>query len=77
MCILQGHPTIILAEICVQESQTVLRISVLRCQTATDFFTKTSAQRLTTREKYSLKFSKGTFFDIFAIFGTQKGRLAG
>ena len=47
----QGHQTIIFGEICVPESQTVLRISVLPCLTATYFFTKTSAKRLATREK--------------------------
>ena len=39
------------AELCVRESQTALRISVLRCQTAADFFTKTSPKRFATREK--------------------------
>ena len=38
--IFQGHPTIIFGETCVRERQTVLRISVLRCQTATDFLIK-------------------------------------
>ena len=47
----QGHPTIIFGKICVRESQTVLRISVLRWQTATDFFTKTSPKRAATRKK--------------------------
>ena len=31
-------------------------LSVLRCLTATDFFTKTSPKRLATREKQSLSF---------------------
>ena len=48
----QGHPKItVFGEICVRESQTALRISVLGCQTATDFFTKTSPKRFATREK--------------------------
>ena len=47
----QGHPTMILGEICVRGSQTVLRISVLRSQTAKDLFTETSRKRLATREK--------------------------
>ena len=47
----QGHPTMILGEICVRGSQTVLRISVLRSQTAKDLFTETSRKRLASREK--------------------------
>ena len=49
--ITQGHPTIIFGEICVQRSQTVVIISVLHCQTAMNFFTKTSPKRFATREK--------------------------
>ena len=49
--IMQGHPTIVFGEICVRKSQTALTISVLRCQTATDLFTKTSPERCATREK--------------------------
>ena len=40
----------IFGEICVLESQTVLRISVLCCQIAIDFFTKTSPKRFATKE---------------------------
>ena len=39
----QGHP------MTVRESQTALIISVLRCQTATDFFTKTPPKRFAAR----------------------------
>ena len=49
--LIQGHPTIIFSEICVRETETVLRISFLRCQTAIDFFTKISPKRFTTRER--------------------------
>ena len=72
MCILQGHPTIIFDEIRVQESQTVLRISVLLCQTATDFLTKTSAQRLTTRENIPLRFRKGYFLTVLPFLALKK-----
>ena len=47
----QRHPTIIFSDIGVRESQTVLGISVLCCQTATNFFARTTAQRLATMEK--------------------------
>lgn len=51
LALYQGHPTIIFSEICVPASEIVLRISVPRCQTATDLITKTSGKRLTTKEK--------------------------
>ena len=47
----QGHLKTIFGEICVRQIQTVLRISVLRCRTATDYFTKRSPKSLETREK--------------------------
>ena len=65
----QGHPTIIFGEICVRASQTILRTSVLRCQTATDIFTKTSPKKTPNQRKVGLYvFGKG----IFALFRTFK-----
>lgn len=46
---LNSETTMIFGEIFVRRNQTVLRISLLRCQI--DFFTKTAAKRLATREK--------------------------
>ena len=63
----QGQPTIIFGEICVRKSQTVLRLSVLRCQTAIDFFTKTSPKRFATREKQSITFSERIFLQFLAL----------
>ena len=66
---LQGQrPTIIFAEMCVRASQTVLRISVPRCQTADEkFFTKTSPKSFATREKKSLTFLEGLFLQFLAL----------
>ena len=61
-----GHPTIISGEVSVRESQTVLRISVLRCLSATNFFTKTFPKRFVTRAVDPYVCGR----DIFAIFGT-------
>ena len=69
----QGHLTIIFGEICVQQSQAVLRISVLCCQTAIDSFTKTSRKRFATMGKV-VPYAFGR--DFFVIFGTEKGHLA-
>ena len=54
---------IILCEICVWESQTVLRISAQRCQTAKDFFTKTFPKKIHNQEKVGPQghFQKGYF----------------
>ena len=62
------QPTIVLGEVGARESQTIVRISVLLCQRATDFFTKTSPKRLAITEKYGpLHFRKG-YFSIFLQF---------
>ena len=58
--------TIIFGEICVRESQTVRRISVVRCQTAIDFFNKASPKIHNQGRVVSYVFGR----DIFTTFGT-------
>ena len=60
-----GHPTIIFGEICVRENETVLRISVLRCQT--EFLAKASPRRFATGEKKSVTFSEGIFLQLLEL----------
>ena len=61
----KGQPSIIFVEICVRESQTVLRTSVLRFQTAIDFFTKTSLTR--GQGKLVPWFSEGILLQFLAV----------
>lgn len=69
---LNSETTMIFGEICVRVNRTVLRISELRCQIATDFFTKTAATRLVNKEKYFLIFLK--LFELKKV--TQQFRMS-
>ena len=64
----QGHPAIIFGEMCVRESQTVLRVSVPCCQAATDFLTKTFAYKdCQPRKSSPSRFRKGYFWIFLAL----------